>query len=173
MLTNTVIHQFYQSRRLAQLSQTFLQIGWLHEELGIPLPADSEVSPAMLPSSLSSGNLAMPRCVSASSTSDPFLSAPHTPATFTPNTSSTLNIKTDEDALASYQIVFGSFVARLQEASDESLDLEAPGNEAFGVDGMEPTLGLIQWAEGTKTEVGNPVSLTLYQVKAVCVVGRA
>jgi protein regulator of cytokinesis 1 len=62
-------------------------------------------------------------------------------------------MKVDEDAIASYNIVFGRFVARLQEASDESLDLDGPGNEAFGVEGVEPTVGLMQWAEATKTDV--------------------
>lgn len=87
--------------------------------------------------------------------SDPFLLASHTLATSTPNASAAVNAKTDEDALTSYYIIFGRFVARLQEASDESLDLDGPGNEAFGVDGVEPTLGLVQWAESTKTEVRN------------------
>ncbi|KAF8496347.1 microtubule associated protein-domain-containing protein [Gautieria morchelliformis] len=138
------------SRRLVQLSQTFLQIGWLHEELDIPLPTESETSPMTLSSS---GILVMRRSTSASSAIDPFLSASHTLATSTPNTSATSSTKGDDEVLASYHAVFGRFAARLQEASDESMDLDRPGNEAFGVEGVEPTLGLVQWAEGTKTEL--------------------
>ena len=93
--------------------------------------------------------------------SDPFLSASHALATSTPNTSATSSTKPEEDGLASYHAVFGRFVARLQEASDESLDLDSHGNEAFGVEGVEPSLGLMQWAEGTKVEVGRSLPLTL------------
>jgi Ase1/PRC1/MAP65 family protein len=108
-----------------------------------------------LPSSLSTNGLSTLRSASASSVSDPFLSASHTLATSTPNTSATSSMKPDDDNLALYHSVFGRFVARLQEASDESLDLDGPGTDAFGVEGVEPTSGLMQWAEATKSEVGS------------------
>lgn len=46
-------------------------------------------------------------------------------------------------------------MSRLQEASDESLDLEGPGNETFGVEDAEPTVGLMKWVEGLKTDVSS------------------
>jgi hypothetical protein len=62
-------------------------------------------------------------------------------------------MNTSDDALPSYNATFGRFVARLQEASDESLDLDSPGNETFGVEGVQPVLGLMKWAERTKIDV--------------------
>lgn len=109
-----------------------------------------------LPSSLSTDGLSAVRSISAASASDPFLSASQTLATSTPNTSAT-SAKPDDDNIVLYHTVFGRFVARLQEASDESLDLDGPGNDAFGVEGVEPTSGLMQWAENTKSEVCNSV----------------
>ncbi|KAF8586752.1 hypothetical protein K439DRAFT_916927 [Ramaria rubella] len=140
------------TRRLTQLSQTFLQIGWLHEELGIPLPVEADTPPMGRPSSFLNATLALPRSVSPSSQPDPFLVASNSLSTSTPNTSISSGMKAEE-ALVLYHAVFGRFVVRLQEASDESLDLESPGNETFGVEGVEPTVGLVQWAESTKTEL--------------------
>lgn len=94
----------------------------------MPLSSSSDDSPMLLSSS-----------VLSSSVSDPFLSASSS--------------KTHDDTLASYNVIFSRFVARLQEANDESLDIAGPGNEVFGVESVEPTPGLMKWAESTKTRV--------------------
>ena len=99
--------------------------------------------------SLSTSTLAFPSSVS-SSAPDPFLAPSHMLAAPTPNTSAA---NADDGVLASYHLIFGCFVARLQEASDESLDLDSPGNETFGVEGVEPTVGLMKWAKDTKMDV--------------------
>ncbi|GJJ12968.1 hypothetical protein Clacol_007215 [Clathrus columnatus] len=130
------------TRRRIHLSQTFLHIGWLHEELGLTLPAESEM-------------IAFPRSISGSSTlstSDLFMTSTRSSSGFTTTTTNSV-IKPPEDELQSYNAVFGRFVSRLQEASDESLDLEGPGNEAFGVEDVEPTIGLMKWVEGLRHDL--------------------
>lgn len=111
----------------------------LHEELALPLPAETEI--VAFPRSLS--GLSTP-----SSTSDPFISSIR--SSFGPSSTSS---KLSEDDLRSYSAIFGRFVSRLEEALDESMDLDGPGNEMFGVENVEPTVGLIKWAEGLKDDV--------------------
>ncbi|KAF8483578.1 microtubule associated protein-domain-containing protein [Russula ochroleuca] len=134
------------SKRLNQLSTVFVQIDWLHTELGIIPP-----TPEDFPSS-SSNSLGLPpvsRPLSAmsfglTSPSDPFTrtptpgSRPKPPSLFT---SSTSDSSEDETA---YLRIFARFVAQLDEA-----DNEAAGRCA-GLEGVEPTPGLLAWAEATR-----------------------
>jgi len=86
----------------------------------------------------------LPRSISTSSTSDPFLSASRYSGGST---------GPSEDSVQAHQTAFARFVARLQEVADESFDFDRPGNETFGVEHVEPTVELMKWAEQTKADV--------------------
>ncbi|KIJ49148.1 hypothetical protein M422DRAFT_161626 [Sphaerobolus stellatus SS14] len=123
-------------RRLTLLSQSFYAIGSLYVDLGIPMPLDDTDAPLLIPQ----------RKVSSSSSSDPFLSSSVS--------STTSNDKLEvEEAAKSYQAVFTRFIVRLEEAAEEGIDLEAPGNETFGVENVEPTLDLMAWSDDLKAEL--------------------
>ncbi|KAI8970590.1 microtubule associated protein-domain-containing protein [Trametes punicea] len=149
------------AKRLNQLSANFVQIDWLYTELGIAPPSLDD-----LPSSASSslGLPALPRssssCSNRVTNSDPFLSSsmsipmstptpagrqkPPTPLLFLSDHSQTQASDVD------HQRVFAKFVARMEELSDEDLP---DSNVTIGLEGVEPTLALMAWAEATRIEL--------------------
>ncbi|KAI9511990.1 microtubule associated protein-domain-containing protein [Russula earlei] len=138
------------SKRLNQLSTIFVQIDWLHTELGI-IPPTLEDLPSS--SSSSSNSLGLPlvsRPPSAmgfgvASPSDPFTRTP-TPGTRSkqPSLFPTSALDPSENEIA-YQRVFARFVAQLDEADDEFIK-----GRSTGLEGVEPTPGLLAWAEATR-----------------------
>ena len=50
-----------------------------------------------------------------------------------------------------YQRIFARFVARIEEASEE--DLQDSNTAHVGLEGVDPTPGLIAWAESTRAEL--------------------
>jgi len=115
------------SRRLISLSALFEQIAWLYTELGIPLPRPGEPVP-------SSKEFPYPRPFrsAVAGRQDPFVVAP------TPD---------PERQRREYFPLFSEFVGKLQEAEE--------GREVGGVEGVDPTLVLIEWFEHLKTDVRN------------------
>lgn len=141
-----------QSKRLNQLSTVFIQIDWLHTELGIVPPTLEDLPSSSSSSSSSSSNsLGVPpmsRPPSAMgfgmvSPSDPFTRTP-TPGSRSkpPTLFPTSNCSETEIA---YQRVFARFVAQLDEADNELL-----AGRCVGLEGVEPTPGLLAWAEATR-----------------------
>ncbi|KZP14853.1 hypothetical protein FIBSPDRAFT_833637 [Athelia psychrophila] len=131
------------AKRLTQLSEMMIQIEFLHTELGITTPSISD-----LPSSA----FASPsfRTSTSSSSSDPFAFDP--PSTPTPS-SSCLKASTPflfgaassaADTEASYQRIFARFVAQIEEAESEDL-----GIAEAALSNIEPTPGLLAWAQST------------------------
>lgn len=51
----------------------------------------------------------------------------------------------------SNEAIFARYVARLEEAGDEDL-------ETLGVEGVEPTLEVMEWADGLRTRVSTTVT---------------
>ncbi|TFK37089.1 microtubule associated protein-domain-containing protein [Crucibulum laeve] len=130
------------TKRLHQLSGTLVQIDWLYTELGITPPTLDD-----LPSSSSNSFIA---CVSSNvSTSshpgDPFLASTPTPAS---RAISITPLLFREDILptpeADYQRIFAKFVARMEEADDESLP--ETQHVPIGLENVDPTPGLLSWA---------------------------
>ncbi|KZW01124.1 hypothetical protein EXIGLDRAFT_603456 [Exidia glandulosa HHB12029] len=126
------------SRRLAHLANTLEHVTWLHTELGIALPCldDDPLSLAVFSPELGLAvrPFPLPKSHSISSLAqgpDPFAAPP------------------TEDARHCGRI-FAQYVARLEEAENESLAMDA---DTLGVEGVEPTLGLVAWAERVKYDL--------------------
>jgi Ase1/PRC1/MAP65 family protein len=124
----------------------FVQIDWLHTELGIVPPTLED-----LPSS-SSNSLGLPPVsrppsdmgFGLASPSDPFIRTPTPGSRSKPPllfTSSTPDSSEDETA---YQRIFARFVGQLDEADDEH------AGRCAGLEGVEPTPGLLAWAAATR-----------------------
>jgi hypothetical protein len=106
------------TKRLHQLSSLFVQIDWLHSELGMPPPLPGESPPP--PTSMA--------------TDDPFCVSTPTPASRSSNTTPLLFQDNEE---AEYLRIFGNFVSRIEEVEEGS---------HVGLEGVEPTQGLLEWA---------------------------
>ncbi|KZT70570.1 hypothetical protein DAEQUDRAFT_725083 [Daedalea quercina L-15889] len=151
------------TKRLTQLSATMVQIDWLYTELGMSPPALED-----LPSSSSNGLLPLLRSASScsnrtSSTSDPFLStsmsisiamSTPTPANRAKQVAPLLLVSAPDEPRevpqTEYQRIFARFVARMEEASEEDLQ---DSTAHVGLEGVDPTPGLIAWAESTRMEL--------------------
>ena len=124
-----------------------IQIDWLYAELGITPPSLDDLP--------SSSTLLTARPLSscsnrASNVSDPFLSSSMIMSTPTPEARQKptpfLTATTPEDPPdTEYERIFARFVARVEELSDESLSSSAA--PTIGLEGVEPTPGLVAWAE--------------------------
>ncbi|KAH7104384.1 microtubule associated protein-domain-containing protein [Auriculariales sp. MPI-PUGE-AT-0066] len=112
-------------RRLSLLSELLEHITWLYTELGIPLPNPEDTTLAFTPSP-----------------AEPATYPQHDADMFAPP------IVIEEPSPEHCARVFSQYVARLEEAADEGL-------ETAGIEGVEPTLGLLLWAERVKTELDN------------------
>jgi hypothetical protein len=49
-----------------------------------------------------------------------------------------------------HETILARYVARLEEAEEESLD-----GEVLGVEGVDPTVEVMEWSEGLKSEVSH------------------
>ncbi|KAH9042589.1 microtubule associated protein-domain-containing protein [Lactarius pseudohatsudake] len=132
------------SKRLNQLSVIFIQIDWLHTELGIVAPTLED-----LPST--STSLGVPLASRPSSAMGFGMASPYDVFAPTPTPGSRLHHPSllpvsdpAEDEIA-YQRIFARFVAQLDEADDA-----LPAGRCAGLEGVEPTPGLVAWAEATR-----------------------
>ncbi|THH26729.1 hypothetical protein EUX98_g7460 [Antrodiella citrinella] len=132
------------TKRLAQLSQTMIQIDWLYTELGIAPPTLDD-----LPSSKFLS--ARPPSSCSTTSSDPFnstsmvMSTPTPDSRLKPTTPFLMATTPDDTPESEYERIFARFVARIEELSDEALSSSpAP---IIGLEGVEPTPGLVGWAE--------------------------
>ncbi|KAI0071602.1 hypothetical protein K474DRAFT_1668836 [Panus rudis PR-1116 ss-1] len=145
------------AKRLTQLSQMMVQIDWLYTELGMSPPTIEDI-----PSASSTLGIPMfPRPTSACSVnSDPFLSTSMAVSTPTPEgrlkstTPFMLAASSRDEVLLpemEYERIFAKFVARLEELSEEDLaDVTKP---TVGLEGVEPSPGLLLWAERKMAEL--------------------
>ena len=154
-----MVHFFYrliialQTKRLTQLSASFVHIDWLHTELG--------VSPPTLDEFPSSSYLGIPSTFSRPSSScsnypsmnsDPFMSSTPTPAGRTKSQVPSL-FTHDLPAIPSepeHKVVFARFVARLEEAERDGESIEGTH---IGLEGVDPTPALLAWADATRVEL--------------------
>ncbi|KAH9950769.1 microtubule associated protein-domain-containing protein [Amylocystis lapponica] len=147
------------AKRLSQLSSTMVQIDWLYTELGIAPPALEDLPSASASSSLARSSSSCSIRTTSTSNADPFLSTSSmvpmstpTPATRAKQPAPLLfltvpDAEPPEVPEAAYQRIFAQFVARMEEASDEDLDTHSAH---VALDGIEPTPGLLAWAEDTR-----------------------
>ncbi|THH10768.1 hypothetical protein EW146_g8269 [Bondarzewia mesenterica] len=125
------------TKRLAQLSSTFVQIDWLYTELGIVPPSVSDFSPHVAStSSLHMSTFSRPstaRC--STSDADPFLSvSTPTPGSRTRPLTPALFLATEPDSPETpHELVFARRI--------------------IGLDGVEPTPGLLAWADALLSEL--------------------
>ncbi|KZT25862.1 hypothetical protein NEOLEDRAFT_1132852 [Neolentinus lepideus HHB14362 ss-1] len=151
------------SKRLTQLHGMMVQIDWLYGELGIIPPSLDELPPIPSASSASSSHLrsslmvpTFPRSRSTSGTSpDPFFSSSVSTPTPTSRSShiTPLNLMPSSEpdypmpipSDLTYQRIFAQFVTRLEEADESTPNV--------GLEGVEPTPGLLAWAETTLAEL--------------------
>ncbi|KAF8904614.1 microtubule associated protein-domain-containing protein [Mucidula mucida] len=123
------------SKRLQQLSATFVQIDWLYTELGMTPPSLDD-----LPSSI----FCTPSFLSSSSTSgsrmDPFTTSTPTPA----SRNQSLIIHREDVLESDCRRIFANFVAKVEEAEDEGL-CERNGIP-IGLEHVDPTPSLLKWA---------------------------
>ncbi|KII85376.1 hypothetical protein PLICRDRAFT_165888 [Plicaturopsis crispa FD-325 SS-3] len=141
------------NKRLTQLSSTLVQIDWLYTELGITPPSLDDLPTS---ASLTVPSLTRPSssCSTSTSGSDPFAASQSTPtpssrsnskASFTTPTSTLTLTDPPPPSSSTYPRIFASFVLRLEEADAESL----PEGTLIGLEGVEPTPGLLSWAAST------------------------
>ncbi|KAF8154613.1 microtubule associated protein-domain-containing protein [Crassisporium funariophilum] len=132
------------TKRLNQLSATFVQIDWLYTELGIASSALEDI-PASPVFKASSSMMYSNSSSSASSSNDPFLAA----STPTPTSrSSVITPLLFRNAVMAapeheYQQVFARFVARNEEAEAETASMPTI---PVGLENVDPTPGLLSWA---------------------------
>ncbi|EIW55715.1 uncharacterized protein TRAVEDRAFT_38910 [Trametes versicolor FP-101664 SS1] len=150
------------AKRLQQLSSNFVQIDWLHTELGITPPSLEDLPSA---STSTLGLPSLPRssssCSNRMTNSDPFLSTSmsipmstptpaHRQKPITPLLFFTEEPQQPRATEADHQRVFAKFVARMEELSDEDLP---DSNVTVGLEGVEPTPALMAWAEATRADL--------------------
>jgi protein regulator of cytokinesis 1 len=137
-----------QSKRLNQLSVIFIQIDWLHTELGI-VPPTLEDLPSS--SSSTSNSLGVPLASRPSSAMGFGMTSPYDVFAPTPTPASRLKppsllpVSNPTENEIIYQRIFARFVAQLDEADEEHL-----AGRGAGLEGVEPTPGLVAWAEATR-----------------------
>ncbi|KAF7798089.1 hypothetical protein EIP86_009303 [Pleurotus ostreatoroseus] len=157
------------SKRLNQLAATLTTLDWLYTELDIPPPrpdmdelAISSSTTLRVPSTRPPSSCST--FTSSSSSSDPFLSAstfatptpatrgkPLTPMLLLSTSGREPPIKTASETEVDYQRTFVRFVARLEELSE--VELANSSKPHLGLEGVDPTPGLISWAESTRIEL--------------------
>ncbi|KAI5118297.1 hypothetical protein M0805_003816 [Coniferiporia weirii] len=140
------------TRRLQHLSTTLLQMDWLYHELDITPPSCNEAISLTPPLSL---KLKSQRSLSVSvSPADPFMSSVSSVSTPTPcprGKVSATSLITQAESVSDYHKIFALFVLRMDEAEAEGKAIEP--NSLNGVEGIEPTVSLMAWAEQTKAEL--------------------
>ncbi|KAI0313957.1 microtubule associated protein-domain-containing protein [Amylostereum chailletii] len=145
------------TKRLSSLSATFVQIDWLYQELGISPPEVEDLpSSAGSASSLGIPPTSRPPSSLGSSSSDPFLMSTPTPGSRTKPITPAFLFPTSEhfdpDANErAFQRIFARFAVALEEADDEAL----LDGRTIGLEGVEPSPGLLAWADGKRVELEN------------------
>ncbi|KAI0700321.1 microtubule associated protein-domain-containing protein [Cytidiella melzeri] len=144
-------------KRLHYLSTIMVQIDYLYAELGIIPPFLDDPLSASTSTGLSANQPSSScRMLTASNMNDPFLSITRS-STPTPLTrgKSTLLLSVDTTPAytneSEYQRIFAGFSARLEELGDE--EVQDPAKPAVGLEGVDPTPGLISWADRTRGEL--------------------
>lgn len=126
-----------------------LQIEWLYEELGIPLPSCDE--PTSFPSSSSTllplNSSHKSRCPSPA---DPFLISVSTPTPCPRGVGSNLLLENDNESIDCFRI-FQLFLQHIYEADAEGKLTDS--NAAIGLEGVEPSLVLLAWVEETRNKL--------------------
>ena len=121
---------------------------WLYDELDVQPPSCDDIPTLNLPSSHRSAS---------SSPTDPFLfsSTPSmstpTPASRSSSRRNLTELKHIHNPTTEYARIFALFTIRISEAEAEGKAPD-PGS-LIGVEGVEPTVGLMKWAEQTKAEL--------------------
>ncbi|KAF5377105.1 hypothetical protein D9757_008763 [Collybiopsis confluens] len=140
-------------KRLNQLSEIFVQIDELYNELGIsPMSLDDLDS---VPSSLSPSFYASSSSSTSSTLhppSDPFTISVSTPTPASRNSKSYSPLLSSDDddhsrSDAAYQRIFGTFVAHIEEAEAEGRNPRTSASSPpIGLNGVDPTPSLLGWA---------------------------
>ncbi|KAG6837397.1 hypothetical protein H0H93_010015 [Arthromyces matolae] len=134
------------SKRLQQLSATFVQIDWLYSELGVTPPTLDDLPSTSTANNFLGVSLSQPFPPSASTSTftDPFAMSTPTPLS---RTRTTTPLLLPEDLLpvqeTDYQRIFANFVAKMEEADDEGLH---ENTIPTGLQNIEPSQGLLAWA---------------------------
>lgn len=126
-----------------------MHLDWLYHELDIPPPSHDEglnPSSSSLEPPKASNNLS-----SSIGPSDPFMSSVSAFSTPTPLPRKSNTLFSEGPPITEYHRIFALFVARIDEAESEGKVVE-PGS-LIGVEGVDPTNGLLNWAEQTKAEL--------------------
>lgn len=143
------------TKRLNQLSTTFIQIDWLHSELGLAPPSLEDLPSSITNSfngSLSFCNRPSSTSSSASASHDPFAISTPTPSSRTrPLTPLLFHGDFLPPPETEYHRIFATFVARIEEADDEGL----PESQTIpvGLESVEPTPGLLSWAANLRSSL--------------------
>jgi protein regulator of cytokinesis 1 len=129
-----------QSKRLNQLSATFVQIDWLYTEVGMSPPELDDVhsSPPFKAASSST----------ASCSYDPFITSTPTPGS---RGGGQVLLFKDDTLEYEYLQVFARFVKKMEEVDVESLPENQP--IPIGLENVEPTPGLLQWASSLRASL--------------------
>ncbi|KAL5521148.1 hypothetical protein ACEPAG_9070 [Sanghuangporus baumii] len=148
------------NRRLQQLSATFLQMDWLYQELDILPPSCNDDDDLF---SAPSTSLQPPtsRVPSLSlKSSDPFLSSVSSissVATPTPcprgkgSARGSTPLVSESEPAPNYSRIYANFLSRVEEAENEGKSVES--NPLLGLEGVQPTLELLHWAEHAKSHL--------------------
>ncbi|THU93332.1 hypothetical protein K435DRAFT_670441 [Dendrothele bispora CBS 962.96] len=142
-------------KRLNHLSELFVQIDWLHTELGIAPPSVQDLDSEPVSSSRSTSSLGL-----NPPSSDPFMIATPTPPSRSSKSNSPLLMSDDEYPFPSssssssssdltHQRIFATFVAQVEEAEAEghhSRSSTNPNSAPLGLSSVSPTPSLLSWA---------------------------
>ncbi|EJD08479.1 uncharacterized protein FOMMEDRAFT_116908 [Fomitiporia mediterranea MF3/22] len=137
------------NRRLQQLSATFLQLDWLYQELDIPPPSCEDEDVFAASSSLKPPMTQRIPSISRES-GDPFLSSVSSIGTPTPcpRGKSSGSLVMEPERTPDYNRIYTNFLVRVDEA--ESVGKSVESNPLIGLEGVQPTVELMAWAEETK-----------------------
>ncbi|KAK2460002.1 hypothetical protein APHAL10511_008008 [Amanita phalloides] len=154
------------SKRANQLCATFIQIDWLYAELGMEPPDPDELlSPIPQPEFFSDRRYnatASTSALSVSALGDPFLDATPTPLARSRSRSRTpLLFDPQGQSESDFRRTLKKFIARLEGLDDEALckqvlepQRQSHGSSVqpppIGLEGVEPTPGLLSWAENLR-----------------------
>jgi Ase1/PRC1/MAP65 family protein len=134
---------------------------WLYQELAITPPSEFDGIEESDPFAPSSSTLKVPPSRTSAIDADPFTSSTSTP---TPcprgkrSGSSLLTKDIDDDSeanesLPTYRRIYANFIARMDELEAEGKDLDAHAH--LGLQGVDPTPGLLAWAHETVTALSD------------------
>jgi hypothetical protein len=157
VICSLCIAYFMQGKRLHHLSCTMVQIDYLYAELGIVPPSPDDIPSTSTGSLLSRPSSSSGMLSASSDLDDPFLCASVRASTPTPASRGKSSLLFNAEAASpnapelEYQRVFSNFVARLEELGDELV--QDPAKPSVGLEGVDPSPGLISWAERTRVEL--------------------